>query len=266
MTTSPMTQPRPEITRERPTLSGRVAIITGAARGIGAATAEAFAAAGATVILTDVLDEEGALLAEQLRKRGWSAEYAHLDVTDEAAWAALVERAQATYGRLDVLVNNAGIGTMSDVEQETVEGWSRVIAVDQTGVWLGMRAAAPAMRASGGGSIVNLSSIFGAIGGFGGSIAYHAAKGAVRLMTKSAALRYATEGIRVNSVHPGFIDTPMIAGTADSPLAAAILESTPMGRLGRPEEVASMIRFLATDEASYVTGSEFYVDGGWTAR
>lgn len=253
-------------TKDGQGLVGKVAIVTGAARGIGSATAEALAAAGATVILTDVLDDEGPAVVARLKAEGHRATYEHLDVSDEAGWAALVARVQADQGRLDVLVNNAGIGTLADVETETAEGWSRTIAVDQTSVWLGMRAAVPAMRASGGGSIVNVSSIFGAVGGFGGSVAYHAAKGAVRLMSKNAAIRYATEGIRVNSVHPGFIETPMLAGIEGTPMQTAILEATPMGRLGQPEEVAAVIRFLASDEASYVTGAEFFVDGGWTAR
>ncbi|TAM70872.1 MAG: SDR family oxidoreductase [Chloroflexota bacterium] len=253
-------------TKDGQGLVGKVAIVTGAARGIGSATAEALAAAGATVILTDVLDDEGPAVVARLQADGHRATYEHLDVSDEAGWAALVARVQADQGRLDVLVNNAGIGTLADVETETAEGWSRTIAVDQTSVWLGMRAAVPAMRASGGGSIVNVSSIFGAVGGFGGSVAYHAAKGAVRLMSKNAAIRYATEGIRVNSVHPGFIETPMLAGIEGTPMQTAILEATPMGRLGQPEEVAAVIRFLASDEASYVTGAEFFVDGGWTAR
>lgn len=253
-------------TKDGQGLVGKVAIVTGAARGIGSATAEALAAAGATVILTDVLDDEGPAVVARLQAEGHRATYEHLDVSDEAGWAALVARVQADQGRLDVLVNNAGIGTLADVETETAEGWSRTIAVDQTSVWLGMRAAVPAMRASGGGSIVNVSSIFGAVGGFGGSVAYHAAKGAVCLMSKNAAIRYATEGIRVNSVHPGFIETPMLAGIEGTPMQTAILEATPMGRLGQPEEVAAVIRFLASDEASYVTGAEFFVDGGWTAR
>jgi NAD(P)-dependent dehydrogenase (short-subunit alcohol dehydrogenase family) len=172
----------------------------------------------------------------------------------------------AEHGRLDILVNNAGIGTFPDVEAETREGWDQLIAINQTGVWLGMKHAGPAMRDSGGGSIINLSSIFGAVGGFGASIAYHASKGAVRLMTKSAALHWATNGVRVNSLHPGFIDTPMVAPVKGGDVEQLILAATPMGRMGRAEEVAAAVAFLASDDASYMTGSEVYVDGGWTAR
>ena len=247
-------------------LSGKVAIVTGGARGIGAATAEAMAAAGAAVVVADVLDEEGERMASHLRDGGYTARYEHLDVSDEANWDHVLEKTVAELGGLHVLVNNAGIGTMSDVETETREGWDRLIAINQTGVWLGMKTAAPRMRASGGGSILNVSSIFGAVGGFGGSIAYHASKGAVRSMTKNAAIRYAKEGIRVNSVHPGFIDTPMIEQVKDTPVEQAILANTPMGRLGTPAEIGAVIAFLASDAASYMTGSEIYVDGGWTAQ
>ena len=247
-------------------LLGKVAIITGGARGIGAATAEALAAAGAAVVVTDVLDEEGERHASHLRDGGCQARYEHLDVSDEANWQRVIDKTVAEFHGLHVLVNNAGIGTMSDVEAETRESWDRLIAINQTGVWLGMKTAAPSIRASGGGSIVNVSSIFGAVGGFGGSVAYHASKGAVRLMTKNAAIRYSKEGIRVNSVHPGFIDTPMIEQVKDTAVEQAILTNTPMGRLGAPAEVASVIEFLASDAASYMTGSEVYVDGGWTAQ
>jgi NAD(P)-dependent dehydrogenase (short-subunit alcohol dehydrogenase family) len=247
-------------------LFGKVAIVTGGARGIGAATAEALAGAGATVVVTDVLDDEGHALVAHLREGGCSARYEHLDVSDEATWERVVERTASELGSLDILVNNAGIGTFPDVETETREGYDRLIAINQTGVWLGMKAVAPRMRASGGGSIVNVSSIFGAVGGFGGSIAYHASKGAVRLMTKNAAIRYAKEGIRVNSVHPGFIDTPMIEVVKGTPTEEAILADTPMGRLGTPREIGDVIAFLASGAASYMTGSEVYIDGGWTAR
>ena len=247
-------------------LFGKVAIVTGGAQGIGAATAEAMAAAGAAIVVADILDEEGERMASHLRDIGYTARYEHLDVSEEANWAHVVEKTVAELGGLHVLVNNAGIGTMSDVETETREGWDRLIAINQTGVWLGMKMAAPRMRASGGGSIVNVSSIFGAVGGFGGSIAYHASKGAVRLMTKNAAIRYAKEGIRVNSVHPGFIDTPMIEQVKGTPVEQAILANTPMGRLGTPAEIGAVIAFLASDAASDMTGSEIYVDGGWTAQ
>ena len=247
-------------------LLGRVAIVTGGARGIGAATAEALAAAGANVVVTDVLDDEGEHLATHLRAGGCPARYEHLDVSNEENWTRVVQKTVVELGGLHILVNNAGIGTMPDVETETREGWDRLIAINQTGVWLGMKTVAPQMRASGGGSIVNVSSIFGAVGGFGGSVAYHASKGAVRLLTKNAAVRYAKEGIRVNSVHPGFIDTPMIEQVKNTPAEQAILANTPMGRLGTPTEIAAVIAFLASDAASYMTGSEVYVDGGWTAQ
>ncbi|MFI5042883.1 MAG: glucose 1-dehydrogenase [Acidimicrobiales bacterium] len=247
-------------------LVGRVAIVTGAGRGIGAATAGALALAGAAVTVTDVLDVEGEGVAAGLRHRGFQARYAHLDVTQGRDWDRVVAATVAGFGGLHVLVNNAGIDTEADLEAETPAGYERVVAVNQTGVWLGMKHAIPAMLACGGGSIVNISSIFGTVGGFGGSAAYHATKGAVRLMSKNVAIRYATAGIRVNSVHPGFVDTPMVAplmGTAEGPL---ILANTPMARLGRPEEIASVVVFLAGDGASYMTGSEIHVDGGWTAR
>jgi NAD(P)-dependent dehydrogenase (short-subunit alcohol dehydrogenase family) len=248
------------------TLRGKVVIVTGAAHGIGSATVRSLAREGATVVATDVLDDEGEVLAREICAEGGNVQYAHLDVTDEGQWQALADRTAHDFGRIDVLVNNAGIGSMADVESETANGWERTIAINQKGVWLGMKAVIPKIREAGGGSVVNVSSIFGAVGGFGASVAYHASKGAVRLMTKNAAIRYAQEGVRVNSLHPGFIDTPLIAGLKGTPTETAIIDSTPMGRLGRPEEVGDVIAFLASDAASYMTGSEIYVDGGWTAR
>ncbi len=247
--------------------SGKVGIITGAARGIGQACARRLAANGASVVVADVVDDEGQDLVSVIRDDGGTAMFQHHDVSDEASWEAVINKTIAEFGALHVLVNNAGIGTFEDVEQETVEGWDRLISINQRGVWLGMKHAGPAMLKVGGGSIVNLSSIFGAVGGFGGSIAYHASKGAVRLMTKSAALHWAKQGIRVNSVHPGFVDTPMIEEAKQDPqIMEAILAMTPMGRLAKPDEVASVVAFVASDDASYITGAEFYVDGGWTAQ
>jgi len=246
-------------------LNGKVAIVTGGARGIGGATVEALCAEGAYVFIADILDE-GSALAKKLVAAGKCARFVKLDVTDEAAWERLVDDIMREFGHLDVLVNNAGIGTMEDVEQEARAGWDRVIAINQTGAWLGMKHSVPAMRKNGGGSIVNVSSIFGAVGGFGGSVAYHATKGAVRLMTKNAAIRYAKEGIRVNSMHPGFIDTPMLAQVKGTPIEDAIKGSTPMGRLGTAREIGDVIAFVCGPKASYMTGSEIYVDGGWTAQ
>jgi NAD(P)-dependent dehydrogenase (short-subunit alcohol dehydrogenase family) len=246
-------------------LEGRVAIVTGGARGIGRATAEALAAESAYVVIADVSDDEGTALAVRITTKGGCAQYTHLDVTDETAWERVVAETVRDLGGLDILVNNAGIGTMEDVEQETRAGWDRVIAVNQMSVWLGMKHAVPAMRQRGGGSIVNVSSIFGAVGGFGGSVAYHATKGAVRLMTKNAALRYAKEGIRVNSMHPGFVDTPMVAQIKGTPIEELIKQNTPLGRLAKAEEIGDVIAFLCGPRASYMTGSEVFVDGGWTA-
>ena len=217
-------------------LSGRTALVTGAARGIGAATCWELAKLGADVVVTDVLDEEGSVLAEDLGRAGYRAIYQRLDVAEENAWNACVDEAIARFGRIDILVNNAGIGTLEDVETETLDGYRKLIGVNQVGVWLGMRAVIPHMRAQGGGSIVNISSIFGAVGGFGGSVAYHASKGAVRLMTKNAAIRYASVGIRANSVHPGFVDTPMVAAAKGNDMEQAILVNTPLGRWGRPRK------------------------------
>ncbi|WP_344784640.1 glucose 1-dehydrogenase [Microbacterium kribbense] len=240
---------------------GRVALVTGGASGIGKATAARIAAEGGSVVIADVQDAAGAAVVTQIENSGGKAAFVHLDVTSESGWADAVAATVAKFGRLDILVNNAGIGDTEPIEVTTLDTWNKVVAVTQTSVFLGMKAAGAALKESGNGSVVNVSSMYGIVGS-GVSPAYHAAKGAVRLLTKTTALGWATEGVRVNSVHPGFIDTPILGDTDRDMLIAG----TPMARLGKPEEIAAMITFLASDDASFATGAEFIVDGGYTAR
>ena len=182
-------------------------------------------------------------------------------MSSERSWADAIERTLSEYDALHVLVNNAGIGDTEAIEVTSKETWDRVVAITQTSVFLGQKAASAALKASGNGAVVNISSMFGIVGGFGTSPAYHAAKGAVRLLTKSTALAWVKEGVRVNSVHPGFVDTPIL-GDTDRDMLRGL---TPMGRLAQPEEIAALITFLASDEAGFITGSEFVIDGGYTA-
>jgi NAD(P)-dependent dehydrogenase (short-subunit alcohol dehydrogenase family) len=247
-------------------LEGRVALVTGSASGIGRATVERLSAEGAAVVVTDVQDEAGEQAAATIRDAGSDALYVHLDVTDESSWRTAVERVLADRGRLDILVNNAGLGDLAPIEETTLADWERTISIDQTGVFLGMKTCGAALKASGHGSVINISSIFGTSGGFGTSPAYHAAKGAVRTLTKNVALHWATEGVRVNSVHPGFIRTPILDQAKGTEIWDAMTASTPMGRLGEPEEIAAAVAYLASDDASFVTGLELYVDGGYIAR
>ena len=247
-------------------LEGRVALVTGAASGIGRATVERLASEGAVAVVTDVQDEAGEQAAAAIRDAGGESLYVRLDVTDEASWQAAVERVLAERGRLDVLVNNAGMGDLAAIEETSLSDWERTISIDQTGVFLGMKSCAEALKASGHGSVINISSIFGTSGGFGTSPAYHAAKGAVRTLTKNVAMHWATSGVRVNSVHPGFIRTPILDQAKGTEVWDAMTASTPMGRLGEPEEIAAAVAYLASDDASFVTGLELYVDGGYIAR
>jgi NAD(P)-dependent dehydrogenase (short-subunit alcohol dehydrogenase family) len=236
---------------------------------MGAAEARLFAIHGAKVVLGDVLEEPLHKLADELAAAGHEAVAHPLDVTSELDWKAIVDATERQFGRLDVLVNNAGIADPAGIEDTSRERWDQVIAVNQTGTWLGIKAAAPAMRRSGAGSIINISSIYGIVGSTG-SAAYHAAKGAVRVLTKQAALEYAADGLRVNSVHPGYIDTPMFRtpfeDRPEEELEAFITLSTPLGRVGTAEEIANAVLFLASDESSFMTGAEMVVDGGFTAR
>ena len=245
-------------------LSGKVALISGAARGMGESEARLFAREGAQVVLGDILADQGRAAVENIPQQGGSATFVPLDVTREQDWQRAVETAEQTYGRLDILVNNAGIVRMAPLDETSLEAWNEVIGVNQTGVFLGMKHAVPAMRRAGGGSIVNISSIAGLIG-LPNIPAYQASKGAVRLLTKNAAVQYATDKIRVNSVHPGRIETPMTAPLAPE-RREMLLRLTPLGRDGTAEEVAYGVLYLASDESSYVTGTELVIDGGYTAR
>ncbi len=248
-------------------LEGKVALISGGARGMGAAEARLFAREGASVVIGDLLEEEGRRVEAQIGEAGGQALFLRLDVTSESGWINAVAAAVSRFGKLDVLVNNAGVGGDGGiVEETTVEGWDRVMDINAKGVFLGTKAAIPEMRRAGGGSFINISSIYGLVGS-GGASAYHASKGAVRLLTKSTAIQYAGEGIRVNSVHPGIIDTPMTAASlADPESNRRWLAGTPLGRRGEPDDVAYGVLFLASDESSFMTGSELVIDGGWTAQ
>ncbi len=246
-------------------LEGKVALISGGARGIGAAHVRLFAREGAKVVFGDVLEEEGRKLATELAGNGRDVAFVPLDVTREEDWARAVKTAVDSYGKLTSLVNNAGITHLATLLEETREGWDRVIAVNQTSVWLGMKMAIPSMRDAGGGSIVNISSLYGIIGSIG-MAAYHASKGAVRILSKAAALEHAKDGIRVNSIHPGIIDTPLANSMLTEEYLKHLVEVTPLGRRGRPEEIAWGSVFLCSDEASFVTGTELVIDGGWMAQ
>ena len=245
-------------------LQGKVAIVTGAASGMGAATARRFAREGAKVVIADTLEDEGRRVAAAI---GEAALFHRLDVTDEPEWKAVVASTAERFGGLDILVNNAGISGSAYADLFDMVGWHKVMEVNATGVFLGMKHAVPAMRARGGGSIVNLSSISGFVGQARIHMSYNASKGAVRIMTKSAAVQFGRDKIRVNSVHPGLMPPMRTSGaTADPALRAEMTKRIPLGRTGEVDEVANAVLFLASDEASYITGTELVVDGGFLAE
>jgi len=240
-------------------LDGRVALISGAARGMGAEEARLFVAEGAQVVLGDVLDEDGEKVASEL---GEAALYTHLDVTREADWQAAVARAEDRFGKLDVLVNNAGILRFRALEKTPLEEYELVVRINQVGPFLGMKSVIPAMRRAGGGSIVNISSLAG-MHGIAGAVSYVSSKYAVRGMTKVGALELGRDGIRVNSVHPGGVETPMTRPHGEGAPEDRVREyGTPIPRIGRPDEIANLVLWLASEKSSYCTGSEFVVDGG----
>ena len=240
-------------------LDGKVAIVTGTCRGIGHAIADALAREGAITVATGRSKTD-----EALGPRSAEVEYRQLDVASEEDWDTVVTETVERYGRIDVLVNNAGIIAYQGLHELTVPEWNRVVATNQTGTWLGMRAVIPHMVSQHGGSIINISSIWGSAA-VAGAHAYHATKGAVRNMSKSAAISYAKDNVRVNSVHPGFIRTPL-TDAQETTINDYVVSQTPMGRAGTPDEIANGVVFLASDEASFVTGSELVIDGGYLAQ
>ncbi|MET0851246.1 MAG: glucose 1-dehydrogenase [Candidatus Rokuibacteriota bacterium] len=249
-------------------LDGKVALISGGARGQGAAEAETFTREGARVVFGDVRDDEGKKVAAAIQAAGGDAVYVHLDVASERDWQAAVKTAVDRYGRLDILVNNAGIVIPRvPIEERTVEEWDRVMAVNARGVFLGTKHAIPAMRRAGGGSIVNISSVAGIGQSLHQEPAYAASKGAVRIFTKVTASQHAKDKIRCNSVHPGPVDTDMLHSAMPDPeVLRRRMERVPLGRMGRVDEIVTLVLYLASDDSAWVTGSEIVIDGGALAQ
>ena len=244
-------------------LKGKVAIVTGGASGMGRSEATIFAREGARVLVADLLEKEGEEVAKGI---GDGARFMKLDVTNEASWQAVVAAAEREFGKVDILVNNAGISGTYQPDLTSTEAWDRVMDINAKGVFLGMKHTIPALKRAGGGAIVNISSISGFAGQHGVHMAYNASKGAVRIMTKTVAVQHAADNIRANSVHPGFMPAMRTSvGSANPEWRAKVLKAVPMKREGRVEEVAHAVLFLASDEASYITGTELVVDGGFLA-
>ena len=247
-------------------LENKVVLISGGAKGMGAVEAKLFAKEGAKIVIGDLLEDEGRRVEAEINETGGECLFVPLDVTDEGQWEQAVAATVARFGKLDVLINNAGIFRNNPVEETSSDEWDQVMDINAKGVFLAAKAAIPAMRRAGGGSIINLSSVAGLVGAAYSS-AYSASKGAVRLFTKSTAIQYAADGIRSNSIHPGVIETDMTAeAIADARFKKERLDPTPLARLGQPEDVAYGALYLASDESSFVTGAELVIDGGWTAQ
>ena len=247
-------------------LENKVALFSGGARGMGAVEAKLFSDEGRKVVIGDILEQEGRQIESAINEAGGNCLFVKLDVTSEADWQGAVAAAVASYGKLDILVNNAGIYRTERVEETSGELWDQVMEINGKGVFLGTKAAIPEMRRAGCGSIINISSSAGLVGSVG-SAAYSASKGAMRLFTKATAIQYAADGIRCNSVHPGIIETLMTAEVlADPAYMQDRLNNYPLGRIGQPEDIAYGVLFLASDESSYMTGSELVIDGGLTAH
>ena len=246
-------------------LEGKVSIITGAAQGMGAEEARLFAREGSKVIIADVLETEGQQVEAEINETGNEALFVRMDVTNEDDWRRTVETAVSRFGKLDTLVNNAGISSRAFSDPMDTEGWLRLMDVNANSVFLGTKYAVPEMKRAGGGSIVNISSIMGLVGAEEGHPGYHASKGAVRLFTKATAVKYGPDGIRANSVHPGFMP-PMKGNVPDPEQRQKLFDLTPLRRAGKAIEVANGVLFLASDEASFITGTELVIDGGFTSQ
>ena len=248
-------------------LAGKVALISGGARGQGAAEAQLFTREGAKVVFGDILDTEGQQVQAAIRAQGGDATYVHLNVTREEDWQQAVQTAESQYGKLDILVNNAAIVIRGSIEETSEDEWDRMMAVNMKGVFLGTKYAIPAMRRAGGGSIINISSGAGIAPAPDTSAAYAATKGGVRLFTKATAVQHAPDNIRCNSVHPGPVDTAMVRGPGQDPARLqSLVDRVPLQRLGTVDDIAYGVLYLASDEAAFMTGAELVIDGGRTAQ